>query len=174
PRESVGTIARPGRPDHTVAVHGRGETGELSGRRMPPAAVRAVRQHALVLVAAHLAVLLAATVLAALAALTEQAVEGGAQRRLAGDPDAVIGVSGPCRQQDAGRVGGLVRDAVDRAFGGVPHHTWSALRVPAARSAQPSLTEAAGRRRDDTRVSLAALQHAARHTTLVAGRLPRT
>ena len=141
---------------------------------MPPAAVRAVRQHALVLVAAHLAVLLAATVLAALAALTEQAVEGGAQRRLARDPDAVIGVSGPYRQQDAGRVDGLVRDAVDRAFGGVPHHTWSALRVPAARSAQLSLTEAAGRRRDDTRVSLAALQHAARHTTLVAGRLPRT
>ncbi|MEV8593295.1 FtsX-like permease family protein [Streptomyces sp. NPDC052012] len=125
------------------------------------------------LVAAGLAVLLAATVLAALAALTEKAVEGGAQRRLGRDPDAAIGVTGPHRERDARTVDTLVRAAVDRTFGGVPHHTWSALRVPAARSAQLTVTEADGRRREDARVSLAALQDTRRHTTVVAGRLPR-
>lgn len=69
-----------------------GETGELSGRRAPTA-VRGTAHHGLVLGAAGLAVLLAATVLAALAALTEKAVEGGIQRRLARDPGAVVEVS---------------------------------------------------------------------------------
>ncbi|MEU9187377.1 hypothetical protein AB0D14_23120 [Streptomyces sp. NPDC048484] len=52
---------------------------------MRPAQCGGTAHHGLVLAAAGLAVLLAATVLAALAALTEKAVEGGIQRRLARD-----------------------------------------------------------------------------------------
>ncbi|MGW3423971.1 FtsX-like permease family protein [Streptomyces phaeochromogenes] len=135
--------------------------------------MRGTAHHGLVLGAAGLAVLLAATVLAALAALTEKAVEGGIQRRLARDPGAVVEVSGPYRSRGAGEVDGLVRAAVDRAFGGVPHHTWSALRVPASRSAALSVTEADGRRRDDAVVTLVALEEPRRHAELVAGRWPR-
>ncbi|MGA5503824.1 FtsX-like permease family protein [Streptomyces umbrinus] len=135
--------------------------------------MRGTAHHGLVLGAAGLAVLLAATVLAALAALTEKAVEGGIQRRLARDPGAVVEVSGAYRPRGAGEVDGLVRAAVDRAFGGVPHHTWSALRVPASRSAALSVTEADGRRRDDAVVTLVALQQPQRHAELVAGRWPR-
>ncbi|MCX4911686.1 hypothetical protein [Streptomyces sp. NBC_00878] len=58
--------------------------------------------HGLVLGAAGLAVLLAATVLAALAALTEKAVEGGIQRRLASDAEAVVEVSGAYRPRASG------------------------------------------------------------------------
>ncbi|MFI1728247.1 hypothetical protein ACH40E_03205 [Streptomyces acidicola] len=130
--------------------------------------------HALVRGAAGLAVLLAATVLAALATLTEKAVEGAAQRRLASDPEAVLDVSGPYPPHHAERLDELVRAAVDRTFGGVPHHTWSALRVPDNRSAQLSVTEAAGRPRDDAGVSLVALQEESRHARWVAGRRPRT
>ncbi len=124
--------------------------------------------------AAGLAVLLAATVLAALAALTDHAVEGGVQRRLARDPEAVVDVSGPYRPRDAGKLDGLVRAAVDRTFDDVPHHTWFALRVPASRSTQLTVTEADGRPRDDASVSLVALQETRRHARLVAGRWPRT
>ncbi|UPZ26899.1 ABC transporter permease [Streptomyces sp. LRE541] len=145
----------------------------MSGRRAPEA-VRATAHHALVLGAAGLAVLLAATVLAALAALTEKAVEGGTQRRLARDPEAVVEVSGPYRSQGADQIDGLVRAAVGRTFDGVPHHTWSVLRVPAGRSAALSLTEADGRRRDDTLVTLVAIQETRRHAELAAGRWPRT
>ncbi|MFJ9585975.1 FtsX-like permease family protein [Streptomyces acidicola] len=145
----------------------------MSGRRTP-AAVRGIWHHALVLGAAGLAVLLAATVLAALATLTEKAVEGAVQRRLASDPEAVLDVSGPYQPHHAERLDELVRAAVDRTFGGVPHHTWSALRVPDNRSAQLSVTEAAGRPRDDAGVSLVALQEESRHARLVAGRRPRT
>ncbi|MPY52816.1 ABC transporter permease [Streptomyces acidicola] len=145
----------------------------MSGRRTP-AAVRGTRHHALVLGAAGLAVLLAATVLAALATLTEKAVEGAVQRRLASDPEAVLDVSGPYPPHHAERLDELVRAAVDRTFGGVPHHTWSALRVPDNRSAQLSVTEAAGQPRDDAGVSLVALQEESRHARLVAGRRPRT
>ncbi|WP_328767421.1 ABC transporter permease [Streptomyces sp. NBC_00286] len=143
----------------------------MSGRRAP-AAVRGTGYHGLVLGAAGLAVLLAATVLAALAALSEKAVEGGVQRRLAGDPEAVVGVYGAYPSSGAEELDGLVRAAVGRAFGGVPHHTWSALRVPAVRSAQMSVTEADGRRRDDASVSVVALQETRRHARLVAGRWP--
>ncbi|WP_241266387.1 FtsX-like permease family protein [Streptomyces scabichelini] len=144
----------------------------MSGRRAP-AAVRGTGHHGLVLGAAGLAVLLAATVLAALAALSEKAVEGGVQRRLAGDPEAVVDVSGPYRPSGARELDGLVRAAVDRAFGGVPHHTWSALRVPATRSAELGVIETDGRRRDDAGVSVVALQETQRHARLVAGRWPR-
>lgn len=71
----------------------------MAGRRMP-AVLRGAGHHRLVLGAAGLALLLAATVLAALAALTEPAVEGGTQRRLARDPDAVIAVLGERRAPD--------------------------------------------------------------------------
>ncbi|MFF3485816.1 FtsX-like permease family protein [Streptomyces sp. NPDC002701] len=145
----------------------------MSGRRAPTA-VRGTAHHGLVLGAAGLAVLLAATVLAALAALTEKAVEGGTQRRLARDPAAVVEVSGAYRSRAAGETDRLVRAAVDRAFGGVPHHTWSALRVPAGRSAALGVTEADGRRRDDAPVTLVALQDPRRHAGLVTGRWPRT
>ncbi|MEV6586864.1 ABC transporter permease [Streptomyces acidicola] len=145
----------------------------MSGRRTP-AAVRGTWHHALVLGAAGLAVLLAATVLAALATLTEKAVEGAVQRRLASDPEAVVDVSGPYPPHHAERLDELVRAAVDRTFGGVPHHTWSALRVPDNRSAQLSVTEAAGQPRDDAGVSLVALEGESRHARLVAGRRPRT
>ncbi|WP_328491862.1 ABC transporter permease [Streptomyces sp. NBC_00414] len=138
-----------------------------------PTAVRGTAHHGLVLGAAALAVLLAATVLAALAALTEKAVEGGIQQRLARDPEAVVEVSGAYRPDGAGEVDGLVRAAVGRAFDGVPHHTWSALRVPAGRSSALSVTEADGRRRDDTLATLVALQETGRHAELVAGRWPR-
>jgi hypothetical protein len=118
-------------------------------------------------------VLLAATVLAALAALTEKAVEGGIQRRLAQDPEAVVDVSGPHRQRDTDRVDELVRAAMARTFAGVPHHTWSALRVPASRSTQLLVTEADGRPRGDAGLSVVALQDPAHHAALTAGRLPR-
>ncbi|WP_247706429.1 ABC transporter permease [Streptomyces liliiviolaceus] len=144
----------------------------MSGRRAPRA-VRGTAHHGLVLGAAGLAVLLAATVLAALAALTEKAVEGGTQRRLARDPEAVVEVSGAYRPRGADEVDGLVRAAVGRAFDGVPHHTWSVLRVPAGRSAALSLTEADGRRRDDTLITLVAIQETRRHAELVSGRWPR-
>ncbi|WP_413760475.1 FtsX-like permease family protein [Streptomyces sp. MMBL 11-3] len=144
----------------------------MRGRRAP-AAVRGTAHHGLVLGAAGLAVLLAATVLAALAALTEKAVEGGTQRRLARDPTAVVEVSGTYRARDAERIDRLVRAAADRAYGGVPHHTWSALRVPANRSSALSVTEADGRRRDDALVTLVALQGARQHAELTAGRWPR-
>src|SRR5690606_20400546 len=62
-----------------------------------PAVLRGAGHHRLVLGAAGLALLLAATVLAAPAALTEHAVEGGTQRRLVRDPDAVIAVLGDHR-----------------------------------------------------------------------------
>ncbi|MFE7030695.1 FtsX-like permease family protein [Streptomyces sp. NPDC057621] len=144
----------------------------MSGRRAPRA-VRGTAHHGLVLGAAGLAVLLAATVLAALAALTEKAVEGGTQRRLARDPEAVVEVSGAYHPRGADEVDGLVRAAVGRAFDGVPHHTWSVLRVPAGRSAALSLTEADGRRRDDTLITLVAIQETRRHAELVSGRWPR-
>ncbi|NEC26466.1 hypothetical protein G3I20_07805, partial [Streptomyces sp. SID8111] len=185
-----------------------------------PAALRGAGHHRLVLGAAGLALLLAATVLAALAALTEHAVEGGTQRRLARDPDAVIAVLGdprapdtntstaptPADGSDADRrsdadpasrdarasgdapaapgiasasepgaddVDTLVRAAVDRAFGGVPHHTWSALRAPASRSAELDVIEVDGHPRDDVRLSVVALEQSRRHTDLVVGRAPR-
>lgn len=65
-----------------------------------PAVLRGAGHHRLVLGAAGLALLLAATVLAAPAALTEHAVEGGTQRRLVRDPDAVIAVLGDHRAPD--------------------------------------------------------------------------
>ncbi|WP_228034397.1 ABC transporter permease [Streptomyces spongiae] len=145
----------------------------MSGRRTP-ASIRGTGHHGLVLGAAGLAVLLAATVLAALAALAEKAVEGGVQRRLASESEAVIKVSGQYVPRDDGRLDGLVRAAVDRAFADVPHHTWSALRAPDSSSAQLAVTEAAGDRRDDADVSLVALQEQSRHARLAAGRWPRT
>src|SRR5690606_41508992 len=65
-----------------------------------PAVLRGAGHHRLVLGAAGLALLLAATVLAAPAALTEHAVEGGTQRRLVRDPDAVSAVLGDHRAPD--------------------------------------------------------------------------
>ncbi|MFD9438449.1 FtsX-like permease family protein [Streptomyces sp. NPDC060006] len=135
--------------------------------------MRATVHHGLVLGAAGLAVLLAATVLAALAALTERAVEGGVQRRLARDPEAVVEVSGAYRTRGAGEVDRLVRAAVDRAFGDVPHHTWAALRAPASRSSALTVTEVDGRRRDAAVVTLVGLQEMQRHAGLVAGHWPR-
>ncbi|MFD6437558.1 FtsX-like permease family protein [Streptomyces venezuelae] len=145
-------------------------------RRRLPAAVRGSRQHGLVLGAAGLAVLLAATVLAALAALSEKAVEGGVQRRLAADREAVVEVAGPHRAAAADGPGALDRDvraALDRAYGDAPHHTWSALRAPAARNDELAVTTAAGRPREDATVSVVALQGVRRHASLVTGRWPR-
>ncbi len=157
---------------HTVPVT-RGETGAVSGRRVP-AAVRGSRHHGVVLGAAGLAVLLAATVLAALAALSEKAVEGGMQRRLAADREAVVEVAGPHRTGSARKLDRDVRAAVGRAYGDVPHHTWSALRAPAARNGELTVTEAAGHPRRDASVTVAAVQGAGRHAALRAGRWPRT
>ncbi|MFK4065380.1 FtsX-like permease family protein [Streptomyces sp. NPDC029674] len=144
----------------------------MSGRRLP-AAVRGSRHHGLVLGAAGLAVLLAATVLAALAALSEKAVEGGVQRRLGADRDAVVEVAGPHRADGAERLDRDVRAALDRTYGDVPHRTWSALRAPAARNDELAVTEAAGRPREDATLSVVALQGAERHAAPTAGRWPR-
>ncbi|MFH8610226.1 FtsX-like permease family protein [Streptomyces sp. NPDC018029] len=144
----------------------------MRGRRLP-AAVRGSRHHGLVLGAAGLAVLLAATVLAALAALSEKAVEGGVQRRLAADREAVVEVAGPHRADGAGQVDRDVRTALDRTYGDVPHRTWSALRAPAARNDELAVTEAAGRPREDATLSVVALQGLGRHASPVAGRWPR-
>ncbi|MET8683288.1 ABC transporter permease [Streptomyces sp. NPDC004732] len=143
-------------------------------RRRLPAAVRGSRQHGLVLGAAGLAVLLAATVLAALAALSEKAVEGGVQRRLAGDREAVVEVAGSYRAHGARELAEDVRAALDRTYADVPHRTWSALRAPAARNNELAVTAAAGRPREDATVSVVALQGAERHASLVAGRWPRS
>ncbi|MEV0323864.1 FtsX-like permease family protein [Streptomyces sp. NPDC050658] len=144
----------------------------MSGRRVP-AVVRSGRYHGMVLGAAGLAVLLAATVLAALAALTEKAVEGGVRQRLAADRDAVVEVAGRheadrVRQWDAD-----VRTAVDRVYGDVPHRTRLALRAPAARNDELTVTEAGGRRREDATASVVALEGARQQADLVAGRWPR-
>lgn len=144
----------------------------MSGRRVP-AAVRGSRHHGLVLGAAGLAVLLAATVLAALAALCEKAVEGGVQRRLAADREAVVEVAGPHRADGARRLDQDVRAALGRAYRDVPHHTWSALRAPAARGDELAVTEAAGRPRQDATLTVVALEGAGRHAALRAGRWPR-
>ncbi|WP_399930651.1 FtsX-like permease family protein [Streptomyces kanamyceticus] len=144
----------------------------MSGRRVP-AAVRGSRHHGLVLGAAGLAVLLAATVLAALAALFEKAVEGGVQRRLAADREAVVEVAGPHRADGARRLDQDVRAALGRAYRDVPHHTWSALRAPAARSDELAVTEAAGRPRQDATLTVVAVEGAGRHAALRAGRWPR-
>ncbi|WP_223777228.1 hypothetical protein [Streptomyces sp. 135] len=144
----------------------------MSGRRVP-AAVRGSRHHGLVLGAAGLAVLLAATVLAALAALCEKAVEGGVQRRLAADREAVVEVAGPHRADGARRLDQDVRAALGRAYRDVPHHTWSALRAPAARGDELAVTEAAGRPRQDATLTVVAVEGAERHAALRAGRWPR-
>ncbi|MYZ12761.1 FtsX-like permease family protein, partial [Streptomyces sp. SID337] len=143
-------------------------------RRRLPAAVRGSRQHGLVLGAAGLAVLLAATVLAALAALSEKAVEGGVQRRLAADREAVVEVAGAHRTRGAAESDEDVRAALDRTYGDVPHHTWSALRAPAARNDELAVTTAAGRPREDATLSVAAVQGMERHASMVTGRWPRT
>ncbi|WP_157868825.1 FtsX-like permease family protein, partial [Streptomyces atriruber] len=142
-------------------------------RRRWPAAVRGSRRHGLVLGAAGLAVLLAATVLAALAALSEKAVEGGVQRRLAADREAVVEVAGSRRARGTAELDAAVRAALDRTYGDVPHRTWSALRAPAARNDELAVTEAAGHPREDATVSVVALQGTARHGVLAAGRWPR-
>ncbi|WP_234362922.1 ABC transporter permease [Streptomyces formicae] len=144
----------------------------MRGRRMP-AAVREVRHHGLVLGAAGLAVLLAATVLAALATLSERAVEGGIQRRLAADRDAVVEVAVP---REAGLRGGVdrsVRAVLDRTYGRVPHHTWAALRAPAARNSELFVTGQDGRPREDMTVSVVSVEGVGRHAVLSAGRWPR-
>lgn len=156
---------------HTVPVT-RGETGAVSGRRVP-AVVRSGRYHGMVLGAAGLAVLLAATVLAALAALTEKAVEGGVRQRLAADREAVVEVAGRYGADSVRRLDADVRAAVDRTYGDVPHRTRLALRAPAARNDELSVTEAGGRRREDATVSVVALEGARAHAELVAGRWPR-
>ncbi|MFE0178585.1 FtsX-like permease family protein [Streptomyces sp. NPDC059002] len=138
-----------------------------------PAAVRGSRHHGLVLGAAGLAVLLAATVLAALATLSERAVEGGIQRRLAADRDAVVEVAAPHRAGGGRDLDRAVRAALDRTYGDVPHHTWSALRAPAARNSELFVTGDGGHPREDTTVSVVALEGVGRHAVLAAGRWPR-
>src|SRR5690606_17293512 len=96
--QGVRTMARPVAAEpYCARLSGGG--GVAAGRRMP-ALLRGAGHHRLVLGAAGLALLLAATVLAAPAALTEHAVEGGTQRRLVRDPDAVIAVLGDHRAPD--------------------------------------------------------------------------
>ncbi|MGW6021997.1 FtsX-like permease family protein [Streptomyces sp. NPDC055099] len=144
----------------------------MSGRRVP-AVVRSGRYHGMVLGAAGLAVLLAATVLAALAALTEKAVEGGVRQRLAADREAAVEVAGRYDADSVRRLDADVRAAVGRTYGEVPHRTRLALRAPAARNDELSVTEAGGRRREDVTMSVIALQGARSHAALVAGRWPR-
>ncbi|NDZ99372.1 hypothetical protein G3I28_08480, partial [Streptomyces sp. SID10116] len=67
-----------------------------------------------------------------------------------------------------------VRAALDRTYGDVPHHTWSALRAPAARNDELAVTTAAGRPREDATLSVAAVQGMERHASMVTGRWPRT
>ncbi|MFJ2773164.1 FtsX-like permease family protein [Streptomyces sp. NPDC087300] len=138
-----------------------------------PAAVRESRHHGLVLGAAGLAVLLAATVLAALATLSERAVEGGIQRRLGADRDAVVEVATPRGADGARGVDRAVRAVLDRTYGRVPHHTWAALRAPAARNSELFVTGDDGHPRADMTVSVVAVEGVGRHAALVAGRWPR-
>ncbi|MFE5096327.1 FtsX-like permease family protein [Streptomyces sp. NPDC056638] len=145
------------------------------GRRTP-ALLRRSRHHGLVLCAAGLAVLLAATVLAALAALTERAVEGGVQRRLAADSGAAVQVAGRHGAgEDAAyvRTDKAVRAAMDDVFAGVPQHTWAAHRAPAAMSSGYPVGGADGRTAEDLTVSVVALQDQSRHARLLSGRWPR-
>lgn len=125
------------------------------------------------LCAAGHAVLLAAMVLAALAALTEQAVEGGAQRRPAGDPAAVVEVSGGYRAAGGRELDPEVRSAHDRAYGRVSHHIWSVPRAPSARFTELPVVEVAGWPRADATVAVVALEGAGQHPELVSGRWPR-
>ncbi|MFJ1696040.1 FtsX-like permease family protein [Streptomyces sp. NPDC088252] len=138
--------------------------------------MRRARHHGLVLCAAGLAVLLAATVLAALAALTERAVEGGAQRRLAADSGAVVQVGGRhTAGKDAAydRTDRAVRAATDRVFADVPQHTWAAHRAPAAMSGGYPVSGADGRTAQDLAVSVVALQDQSHHARLLSGHWPR-
>ncbi|MEU8891862.1 ABC transporter permease [Streptomyces sp. NPDC048442] len=126
--------------------------------------VRWGRHHALVLCAAALAVLLAATVLAALAALTENAVEGGIQRRLAADRTAALRILGDHPQAggaaEYARTDTAVRAAAERTFGGVPHRTRSVLRAPSAFAAEFGVVDASGRERDDVTVAVVSVEGA--------------
>ncbi|WP_447040462.1 FtsX-like permease family protein [Streptomyces sp. DSM 118878] len=139
-----------------------------------PAAVRGSRRHGLVLGAAGLAVLLAATVLAALAALSEKSVEGAVQRRLAADRDAVVEIAGPYAAGGVRELDRAARAALARTYGDAPQHTWAALRAPAARNDELTVTEAAGHPRRDATLSVVAPQGVRRHASLVAGRWPRS
>ncbi|MFF0742281.1 ABC transporter permease [Streptomyces sp. NPDC004111] len=133
-------------------------------RGRAPVVVRWARHHALVLCAAALAVLLAATVLAALASLTETAVEGGAQRRLAADPGAVLTVVGDHVPERDGattrhaRTDPAVREAVRRNFGPVPHRTAAALRAPRSFATEFGVVDGSGRERDDLTAAVVSLE----------------
>jgi predicted lysophospholipase L1 biosynthesis ABC-type transport system permease subunit len=137
--------------------------------------VRWGRHHALVLCAAALAVVLAATVLAALAALTESAVEGGVQRRLAADQGAVLTVAGAHAEGGGAAAAGYartdaaVRDAVGRSFGSVPHRTSAALRAPAAFAAEFGVVDGGGRERDDVTVAVVSVEGVGADGTGAAG-----
>ncbi|MFD3480747.1 hypothetical protein [Streptomyces sp. NPDC058695] len=139
--------------------------------RRVPAEVRGSGRHRLVLCAAGLEVLLAAMLLAALAALTENAVEGGAQRRPAVDPAAVVEVSGGYRAAGGRELDRDARSALDRTYGRVPHLVRAA--APSARSTELPVVEAGGRPRADATVAVVALEGAGQHAALVSGRRPR-
>ncbi|MFJ2740078.1 ABC transporter permease [Streptomyces sp. NPDC087440] len=139
-----------------------GDKKPRTGRARTPVLLRWGRHHALVLCAAALAVLLAATVLAALAALTEKAVEGGIQRRLAADQAASLRVlgdhpKGSAVAADYARTDAGVRAAFTRAFGDVPHRTVPVLRSPSSFAGGFGVTDTGGRELDDLTVSVVAV-----------------
>ncbi|MFI0745280.1 FtsX-like permease family protein [Streptomyces sp. NPDC021224] len=144
-----------------------------TGGPAAPAAVRGSTHHLAVLIATALAILLSATVLSALAALADRSVQNAVQQRLATGTDIGVDVLGRYRAQDLPGGDKAARAALDRVFGGVPHHTYTALRAPISLSSEYSLLRADGTVSGASSVVLA-LPDPAAHARLTAGAWPRT
>ncbi|MFI0899684.1 FtsX-like permease family protein [Streptomyces sp. NPDC020983] len=149
-----------------------GSARRPTGGPLAPAAVRGSTQHLAVLVAAALAILLSATVLSALAALADHSVQSAVQRRLAAEPDLgidILGRYGPKGLADGDKA---ARGALDRVFGDVPHHTYTALRAPASLSSGYPVLGADGVL-SGASSAVVALPDSAAHARLTAGSWPR-
>jgi hypothetical protein len=143
-----------------------------TGGPVAPAAVRGSTHHLAVLLAAALAILLSATVLSALAALSDHSVENAVRQRLSSGTDLGVDVLGTYRAQGMADGGKAARAALDRTFGEVPHHTYTALRAPASLSSEYSLMRADGALSGASSVVLA-LPDPGAHARLTAGAWPK-
>ena len=123
-------------------------------------------------VLAALAILLSATVLSALAAIADHSVQSAVQQRLAADSDIGVDVLGRYRPQDMAGGDRAARAALDRVFGEVPHHTYTALRAPTSLSSEYSLLRADGALSGASSV-VVALPDPAAHARLTAGDWPQ-
>ncbi|MFI0938048.1 FtsX-like permease family protein [Streptomyces sp. NPDC021020] len=149
-----------------------GSARRRTGGPAAPAAVRGGTHHLAVLLAAALAILLSATVLSALAALADRSVQSAVRQRLSTGTDTGVDILGHYRPQDLAGGDKAARGALDRVFGDVPHHTYTALRAPASLSSEYSLLRADGSVSGASSVVIA-LPDPAAHARLTAGGWPQ-